>query len=111
MKAAGAGVPLTEVIAGIISGAYSAAITGSGMFEIVSSSDAGQSVTQAPVPGSPTRSDIGEAAELLLTIAAWVLEENPGISGEELCNAIRAELPLRPINRVSSRFHTMGPHL
>jgi hypothetical protein len=110
-KAAADEVPLTDILGGIVDGSYGAAVTGEGIYDISSTSNAGQSVTQNTGTSAPGKSDVGDAAELLLEIAERLIAEEPLLEDDSaaLCAAMRAELPLRDVRRKRSSFVEMTP--
>ena len=105
------GLTLVEVLNGIGEEVYDAAMTGEGLFDIQSTSNAGQSVTAATTEGAPGKSDIGDASELLLSLAEGCLAENPALTGLELCACVMGKLPARGVRSFRESHITMGPQV
>jgi hypothetical protein len=113
-KATADGTTVLEVFDSINSGIYAPALQGSGMYEIESTSNAGQSVSQAINGNAPSKTDIADALLILGKLGADCIYVNPLITDGEtgaLCACIRAKLPFRDISSVRKHFHTVPPTL
>ena len=107
------GTPLLDVFLGITTGIYEPALSGEGLYDIESTSNAGQSVTQAIDSKAPGKADIAESVTFLAKLGADCVYVNPAIIGDPsaLCACIKAQLPFRDISSVRKFYHAIPPHL
>lgn len=107
------GTPLLDVFLGITTGIYEPALSGEGLYDIESTSNAGQSVTQAIDSKAPGKADIAESVTFLAKLGADCVYVNPAIIGDPsaLCACIKAKLPFRDISSVRKFYHAIPPHL
>jgi len=112
-KASLDGVPLLDLLAGINSGIYEPALDGEGLYDIESTSNAGQSVSQAIDSRAPGKTDVAESITFLAKLGADCVYVNPAIIGDPsaICACIKAKLPFRDISSVRKFFHAIPPHL
>ena len=102
---------LVEALNAIIAETYEPVMKGEGMFDIQSASNAGQSTTVATDTGAPGKSQVGDAVELLLTLAEQCLADNPNLSGPDLCACVMGKLPMRGVRSFRSSYHAMTPEV
>lgn len=108
-KAATEGTTVLDILAGISLGNFTVALDGGGFYDIQSTSNAGQSVSQ--VVSGPGKSEIVDSIEYLKRLGASCVVAMPVLLDDPptICDCIRSKLPKLPITSFRASYATMGP--
>ena len=107
-KAQTDGTDLADVLSAAAESPMEAALLGGGLVDVVSATNAGQSVTSnVGTAGTVSSADISSACELLLTLTESCLEEDPSLAGTDLCLCVMGRIGKRGVRRVGNRYTGM----